>query len=65
MAQVDCLFLQAAVILPGVIAAAWGGEGAYTGNCRCTAVQRLTLSSGSVLSEVYDQERIMDPFGLS
>ena len=33
---------------------------AYTGNCRCTVVQRLALSPGSVLSEVYDHERIMD-----
>lgn len=67
MAQVDCLFLRAALILRGGIAAAWvvgGGEGAYmacTENCRCTVVQRLALSSGSVLSEVYDRERRMDP----
>ena len=48
----------------GVVGGGGGGEGAYmayAGNCRCTVVQRLALSSGSVLSEVYDHERIMDP----
>lgn len=67
MAKVDCLFLRAALILPGVIVAAWGvgwGRGLYGlyGELPLyRAVQRLALSSGSVLSEVYDQEIIMDP----